>query len=126
MGADEKERAASVEMAAAIFGGSHLLQMVAWRAFVARHEGTLPGDLMRLEEALGRFIDLRERGLAEGGLAHVTAEDVEKVGRLAKLVSEWFAEGEFSPEIEQLSRTLFAVFGGAVTALPPEDGSGSI
>ncbi len=121
MGADEKERAASVEMAAAIFGGSRLLQMVAWRSFVARHEGTLPGELIRLEEALRRFSDLRARGLAEGGLPHVTAEDVEKVGRLATLVSAWFAEGKFSPEIEPLSRTLFAVFGDTVAALPPED-----
>lgn len=121
MDPDEKERAAHMEMASAIFGGSSPLQMVVWRSFVARHEATLIDELTRLEDALRKFIDRRERGLAEGGPESATIDDVEGVRRLAALVSEWFAGGELSPEIEPLARRLFAVLGGDPGALPPEN-----
>jgi hypothetical protein len=121
MDADEIRRAASMEMAEAIFNGSSLLQMVVWRSFVARHEATLVDGLTQLEEALQKFIDLRERGLAKGGPEHATMEDVERVRRLRELVSAWFAGGERSPEIEPLARRLFALVGGGVAGLPPED-----
>jgi hypothetical protein len=116
----DKALAASNEMAETIFDGAFLLQMVAWRAFIARHEADLPAGLGRLEQALRGFVDLRDRGLAEGGPS-VTSKDVERVGRLAALVSKWLADGDLSPEIEPLSRALFAALGADVAMLPPED-----
>lgn len=121
MDADEKERAAHLDLALAIFSGSSSLQMLVWRSFVARHEASLTDDLKRLEEALRKFIDLRGRGLAEGGPENATIDDAEGVRRLAALVSAWFAGGELSPEVESLARHLFAVLGGDTAVLPPED-----
>ena len=121
MDADEMRRAASMEMAFAIFNGSSLLQMVVWRSFVAGHEATLLDGLTQLEEALQKFIDLRDRGLAEGGPERATMEDVDRVRRLRALVSAWLAGGERSPDIEPLARRLFAILGGDVATLPPED-----
>jgi hypothetical protein len=123
MDATEKEKglAASNAMAEAIFGGSFLLQMIAWRAVIARREARFVGELGLLEKALRGFVDLRERGLAEGGPPHITAEDAEKVGRLATLVSAWLTGGALSPDIEPLARSLFTALGGDASALPPED-----
>lgn len=121
MSAEEQARADSAEMAATIFNGAFLLQTVAWRSFVAKHEATLAAELRGLAGALRRFVELRERGLAEGGPPQLTNEDVDKADQLAALVSMWLAGGALSPEVEPIARHLFALLGGDGAALPPED-----
>jgi hypothetical protein len=116
----DEARAASNEMAEAIFGGAFLLQRIAWRARTARGEAELPGELARLERALRGAVDLRDRGRAEGG-PPITNEEVDELGRLAALVSAWLAGGELSPEIEPLARALCVSLGGDAATLPPED-----
>lgn len=119
MDTGDEARAAGAEMAAVIFDAPSLLDRVARLAAAGTREATLAEELGRLEGALRRLVDLRARGLAEGGPPEVTSEAAEKAGRLAALVSAWLAGGAISAEIEPLARDLFSVLGGDTWALPP-------
>ncbi|XYH99713.1 hypothetical protein ACMHYB_08110 [Sorangium sp. So ce1128] len=122
MNSGDAERAASADMAVAIFNGEGLLQMLVWRCVFAKYEARLLDGLEELKNGLRRFIILRDQGLAQGGPARVTDEDLQNLERLSSLVQQWLAGGELSPEIEELARKLWCILtdpGAGVQMLPP-------
>jgi hypothetical protein len=118
----DEELEATHDMVAAIWNGSGYLQLLVWHCVFAEHQAGLIEGLTQLDAALHKFINLRDRGLTQGGPQDATEQDIDRLRRLNTLVSQWLEGGELSPEIKPLARRLFEVLGGDVAAsLPPDD-----
>src|SRR5262245_35118860 len=108
-------------MVAAIWNGTSHLQLLVWHCVFAEHQANLIDGLTQLEAALGKFIELRDRGLTQGGPQQATKEDLERIRQLKALVSQWLGGAELAPEVKPLARRLFEALAGDVATLLPSE-----